>query len=232
MLTHIWWSLPLTIGVYFLARAIYIKFKLPVLNPLLISIVIIIPLLIFTGTSYNHYFEGSHILNDLLQPAVVALAFPLYEQLHQIRAQWKSIITICFAGSVIAMVTGTAIAFMMGATPEIAASILPKSVTTPIAIAVSDSIGGVAAISAVCDFRRDTRRYLRPYPVQTTESHHESLTRPGNGYGFSRPRYCPLCGRRLCGRCLQLTGINDLRDYYFSDGTVYLPGAAGIIRLT
>lgn len=97
MLTHIWWSLPLTIGVYFLARAIYIKFKLPVLNPLLISIVIIIPLLIFTGTSYNHYFEGSRILNDLLQPAVVALAFPLYEQLHQIRAQWKSIITICFA---------------------------------------------------------------------------------------------------------------------------------------
>lgn len=150
MLTHIWWSLPLTIGVYFLARAIYIKFKLPVLNPLLISIVIIIPLLIFTGTSYNHYFEGSRILNNLLQPAVVALAFPLYEQLHQIRAQWKSIITICFAGSVIAMVTGTAIAFMMGATPEIAASILPKSVTTPIAIAVSNSIGGVAAISAVC----------------------------------------------------------------------------------
>ena len=230
MLTHIWWSLPLTIGVYFLARAIYIKFKLPVLNPLLISIVIIIPLLIFTGTSYNHYFEGSRILNDLLQPAVVALAFPLYEQLHQIRAQWKSIITICFAGSVIAMVTGTAIAFMMGATPEIAASILPKSVTTPIAIAVSNSIGGVAAISA--DFRRDPRCDFRPYPVQTTAGHHQGFTRSGNGYGFSRPRYRPLRGRGLCGRRLQFTGINDLRDYYFSDGTVYLPGTAGIIRLT
>jgi predicted murein hydrolase (TIGR00659 family) len=80
----------------------------------------------------------------------VALAFPLYEQLHQIRARWKSIITICFIGSCVAMITGTTVALLMGATPQIAASILPKSVTTPIAMAVSGSIGGIPAISAVC----------------------------------------------------------------------------------
>ncbi len=96
------------------------------------------------------YFKGSEVLNDLLQPAVVALAYPLYEQLHQIRARWKSIITICFIGSVVAMVTGTSVALLMGASPEIAASILPKSVTTPIAMAVGGSIGGIPAISAVC----------------------------------------------------------------------------------
>src|SRR5471030_549404 len=89
-------------------------------------------------------------INDLLQPAVVALAFPLYEQLHQIRARWKSIISVCFIGSVVAMVTGTAIALWMGATPEIAASVLPKSVTTPIAMATAQSINGIPAISAVC----------------------------------------------------------------------------------
>jgi len=81
---------------------------------------------------------------------VVALAFPLYEQLHQIRARWKSIISICFVGSLTAMITGTVIALWMGATPEIAASILPKSVTTPIAMAVSQSINGIPAITAVC----------------------------------------------------------------------------------
>ncbi|MGQ7115244.1 LrgB family protein, partial [Escherichia sp. TWPC-MK] len=67
--------------------------------PLLPATVVIIPFLMLTGISYDSYFKGSEVLNDLLQPAVVALAYPLYEQLHQIRARWKSIITICFIGS-------------------------------------------------------------------------------------------------------------------------------------
>lgn len=150
MLEHIWWSLPLTIAVFYLARILSIKLKLPLLNPLLVAIAIIVPLLIFTNTPYEHYFAGSKILNDLLQSAVVALAFPLYEQMHQIRAQWKSLFSICLAGSLVAMFTGTSIALWLGATPDIAASILPKSVTTPIAMAVADSIGGVPAISAAC----------------------------------------------------------------------------------
>ena len=103
-----------------------------------------------TGIPYERYFQGSKILNDLLQPAVVALAYPLYEQLHQIRARWKSIIAVCFIGSLTAMISGGAIALWMGATPEIAASIMPKSVTTPIAMAVAESLGGIPAISAVC----------------------------------------------------------------------------------
>ncbi len=150
MMAYIWWSLPLTLAVFFAARKLSARFKMALLNPLLIAMVVIIPFLLVTGIPYDHYFQGSKILNDLLQPAVVALAFPLYEQLHQIRARWKSIITICFFGSIVAMVSGAGIALMMGASPEIAASILPKSVTTPIAMAVGGSIGGIPAISAVC----------------------------------------------------------------------------------
>jgi len=150
MLHYIWWSLPLTLVVFFAARKLGVRFKMPLLNPLLVSMVVIIPFLMLTGIPYDHYFKGSEVLNDLLQPAVVALAYPLYEQLHQIRARWKSIITICFIGSAVAMITGTSVALMMGASPQIAASILPKSVTTPIAMAVSGSIGGIPAISAVC----------------------------------------------------------------------------------
>ncbi|MBJ3815428.1 CidB/LrgB family autolysis modulator [Shimwellia pseudoproteus] len=150
MMSYIWWSLPLTLLVFLGARKLGSLIKNPLLNPLLVSLVVIIPILLLTHIPYDHYFKGSKILNDLLQPAVVALAFPLYEQLHQIRARWKSIIAICFLGSLIAMVTGTAIALALGATPEIAASIMPKSVTTPIAMAVSSSLGGIPAISAVC----------------------------------------------------------------------------------
>ncbi|ATA18643.1 putative murein hydrolase (TIGR00659 family) [Gibbsiella quercinecans] len=150
MIQNIWWSLPLTLIVFYAARQLAIKLHMPLLNPLLVSMALIIPFLLLTGISYESYFQGSKILNDLLQPAVVALAFPLYEQLHQIRARWKSIITICFIGSMAAMISGGVIALWLGATPEIAASIVPKSVTTPIAMAVADSIGGIPAISAVC----------------------------------------------------------------------------------
>lgn len=152
MMANIWWSLPLTLIVFFAARKLAARYKFPLLNPLLVAMVVIIPFLMLTGISYDSYFKGSEVLNDLLQPAVVALAYPLYEQLHQIRARWKSIITICFIGSVVAMVTGTSVALLMGASPEIAASILPKSVTTPIAMAVGGSIGGIPAISAVASF--------------------------------------------------------------------------------
>ena len=150
MLNHIWWSLPLTVIVFYLAKKLSVASKMPIINPLLVSLAVIIPLLVLTNTPYEHYFAGSKIINDLLQPAVVALAFPLYEQMHQIRAQWKSLFSICFAGSLVAMFTGTAIALWLGATPDIAASILPKSVTTPIAMAVADSIGGIPAVSAAC----------------------------------------------------------------------------------
>jgi len=147
---NIWWSLPLTLLTFFAARALATRYKSPLLNPLLISMIVIIPILLLTGIHYQDYFAGSEVLNDLLQPAVVALAFPLYEQLHQIRARWKSIISVCFVGSVVAMCSGTAIALLLGASPEVAASILPKSVTTPIAMAVGGSLGGIPAISAIC----------------------------------------------------------------------------------
>ncbi|WP_034915946.1 CidB/LrgB family autolysis modulator [Erwinia sp. 9145] len=149
-MSDIWWSLPLTVAVFFAARRLAAKVKISLLNPLLISMAVIIPLLLLLNLPYARYFQGSAMLNQLLQPAVVALALPLYEQMHQIRARWKSIIGVCFIGSLTAMVSGTAIALWMGATPQIAATILPKSVTTPIAMAVSATLGGVPAISAIC----------------------------------------------------------------------------------
>lgn len=150
MTPSIWWSLPLTLLVFFVSRKLAQRLNMPLLNPLLVSMAVIISLLLLTGIPYEHYFQGSKILNDLLQPAVVALAFPLYEQVHQIRARWKSIITVCFIGSMTAMISGGVIALLMGVKPDIAASIMPKSVTTPIAMAVAASIGGIPTISAIC----------------------------------------------------------------------------------
>ncbi|MDF7628724.1 CidB/LrgB family autolysis modulator [Erwiniaceae bacterium L1_55_4] len=149
-MTDAWWSLPLTVVAYLLARKLAAKINISLINPLLVAMAIVIPILLLTHIPYSRYFAGSTFLNQLLQPAVVALALPLYEQMHQIRARWKTIISVCFIGSITAMVSGTAIALWMGATPEIAATIMPKSVTTPIAMAVSGSLHGIPAISAIC----------------------------------------------------------------------------------
>lgn len=149
-MSDMWWSIPLTVVVFLAARQLAARVKISIVNPLLIAMAVIIPLLLLLQIPYTRYFQGSAILNSLLQPAVVALALPLYEQMHQIRARWKSIISVCFIGSVTAMISGTAIALWLGATPEIAATLLPKSVTTPIAMAVSGSLGGIPAISAIC----------------------------------------------------------------------------------
>lgn len=150
-MSDIIWSLPLTLIIFFAARWLAMhKIKTPLFNPLLIALIVIIAVLVCLHIPYVHYFHGSMALNSLLQPAVVALAFPLYEQLPQLRAKWKSLLAICFVGSLVAMFSGTLIALAMGATPQLAASILPKSVTTPIAMAASQTVGGIPAITAVC----------------------------------------------------------------------------------
>lgn len=231
MIHEIWWSLPLTLAVYFGARWLARKLNMPLLNPLLVSMAVIIPLLLLTGIPYERYFQGSKILNDLLQPAVVALAFPLYEQLHQIRARWKSIITVCFIGSLTAMISGGAIALWLGATPEIAASILPKSVTTPIAMAVADSLGGIPAISAVCVifvgilgavFGHTLFNLLKITPLGAW---------PGDGHGFPRAGHRALRGDGLSGGRLRLAGVGHLRHHHLAAGAVCVSGAAASVRL-
>ncbi|MEN4910138.1 CidB/LrgB family autolysis modulator [Erwinia amylovora] len=149
-MSDIWWSLPLTVLVFLAARRLAARVNIAICNPLLIAMTVIILLLMLLQMPYARYFQGSVLLNQLLQPAVVALALPLYEQMHQIRMRWKSILSICFIGSLTAIISGGAIALWLGATPQIAATLLPKSVTTPIAMAVSATLGGIPAISAIC----------------------------------------------------------------------------------
>lgn len=144
------WALPLTCISFLSMHRLSLKINKPYFNPLLMSMLIIIPVLLMTHTSYERYFAGNRLINELLPYGVVALAYPLYKQLPQIMRRWKTILTICFLSSCLAMITGFAIAKWAGASYEIAASILPKSVTTPIALAIAEEIHGINAIVAMC----------------------------------------------------------------------------------
>ncbi|MEI8595671.1 CidB/LrgB family autolysis modulator [Photobacterium sp. Hal280] len=141
--------LAVTLIVFILARKLSKRFQHPILNPLLLCLVVIIPLLLVLNVPYEVYFDDNKWIHYLLEPAVVALAFPLYEQLPQIRSRWKVIVTASLFGSILSMITGTAIALALGADLQLTASILPKSVTTPIAMAVAEQIGGVPSLAAV-----------------------------------------------------------------------------------
>lgn len=119
------------------------------MNPLLISLAVMIPLLTYLHVPFETYYDDNKWINFLLQPAVVALAYPLYEQLPQIRANWRIIMLACGVGSIMSMLTATVIASYMQTDLSLIASLLGKSVTTPIAMEVSSHLGGEPAIAAI-----------------------------------------------------------------------------------
>lgn len=155
----------LTITIFYSAQFFALKYKNPFNNPLLIAVILLITLLIYFNIGYSEYFNQNKWLNYLLEPAVVALAYPLYEQLHQIRANWKVIVGGCVLASFASIVTGGIIAILMGADPTIVASVIPKSVTTPIAMAIASQIGGEPSITAVLVILAGLFGAILGYPI-------------------------------------------------------------------
>lgn len=154
-----------TIAVFLSARWICQKCNSPLMNPLLVSLAIMIPLLTYFKIPYETYYQANNWINYLLQPAVVALAYPLYEQLPQIRANWRIIALACGVGSLLSMLTATVIAVTMDTDPILIASLLGKSVTTPIAMEVSSHLGGEPAIAAILVLLVGLFGAMMAYPI-------------------------------------------------------------------
>lgn len=140
--------LTLTFGLFFAAKWLQKKTNCVLLNPILLTIALLILFLKITGISYETYNEGGHLIEFWLKPAVVALGVPLYLQLETIRKQIIPILLSQFAGCVIGVISVVLIAQYMGASQEVILSLAPKSVTTPIAMEVSNSIGGIPSLTA------------------------------------------------------------------------------------
>ena len=139
----------LTIAAFWVALQINKRLQSVVFNSFILTVLILIGVLLLAKIPYDNYMTGNAPLNNLLGLSVVALALPLYEQLRQIAAYWKIILLITTVASLLSMLTGAGLALLFGASPEIVATVLPKSVTTPIAMAISQNIGGVPAVAAV-----------------------------------------------------------------------------------
>ena len=138
----------LTLVVYLLAQQLYRRVNSVWANPVLVSIVTIILLLMGSGIEYRDYARGGDIILFLLGPSVVALAVPLYQRREEIWQRKRPILIGVFAGSLASIVSACGLAWVLGGSREIILSLAPKSVTTPIAISIVEKIGGLAPLTA------------------------------------------------------------------------------------
>ncbi|MEA4984947.1 Inner membrane protein YohK [bioreactor metagenome] len=139
----------LTLGSFLLGVFLYKRTKIPLLQPLLVSMIIIIPFLKITGIEYQVFYEKTRLLSFMLGPSVVALGYVLYEQIEHIRGNVISILTSVFVGSLVGILSVVLIAKLFGADRLLTASLAPKSVTTPIAMNLAENTGGVPSLAAV-----------------------------------------------------------------------------------
>ncbi|MDD7546004.1 CidB/LrgB family autolysis modulator [Actinobacillus porcinus] len=139
----------LTIAAFSLALQINKRLRSMLLNTFVLTVLILVALLVVADIPYDTYMQGNAPLNNLLGVSVVALALPLYEQLRQIAARWQAILITTTVASLLAMASGALMAILLGANPDIVATVISKSVTTPIAMEISRHLGGVPAVAAV-----------------------------------------------------------------------------------
>ena len=141
--------LTLTLVAYLVADRISIACnRHPAVNLVALATLFIILALKATGTNYETYFAGAQFIHFLLGPATVALAVPLYRNFERVRATAVPIAVSLCVGSLVAIVSVVAMAWMLGASHEIVASLAPKSVTSPIAMGLAEQLGGAPFLTA------------------------------------------------------------------------------------
>lgn len=142
-------ALTVTLATYGLGQWAYNRTGMfPLCNPVLLSVLLLASLLWVTGTPYEVYFEGAQFVHFLLGPATVALAVPLYRNLDQLRRTALPLGVALLTGGATAVATAVGLAWMLGAGGQTLLALAPKSVTTPIAMAITDSLGGLPSLTA------------------------------------------------------------------------------------
>jgi predicted murein hydrolase (TIGR00659 family) len=142
--------LTLTLLAYQAGSWVYRRGRLnPLLNPVLLAVCLLVGALMLTGTSYPTYFEGAQFVHFLLGPATVALAIPLYRQFERVKRSAFAILTSIITGSLTASLSAVVLLRMFGGGWDTAISIAPKSVTAPVAMGISEQLGGLPSLTAV-----------------------------------------------------------------------------------
>ncbi len=139
-----------TIVVYVGAEAVALRLgRRALANPVLFSVLIIAPILWLSNTPYETYFEGAQFIHFLLGPATVALAVPLYANLRTVARTAGPILAALVVGSVVAALSAVWLAKAFGLSDQVIVSLSPKSTTAPVALGISEALGGLPTLTAV-----------------------------------------------------------------------------------
>lgn len=142
--------LTLTLMAYQMGVWLFQRFDCnPIFNPVLTAVLVLVLLLKLSNTEYRIYFSGAQFIHFLLGPATVALAIPLYREVTVIRKTFMPIVVSLTIGSLTAILSAGGIAWALGGERILLLTLSPKSVTTPIAMGISEQIGGLPALTAV-----------------------------------------------------------------------------------
>jgi predicted murein hydrolase (TIGR00659 family) len=139
----------LSIGAYAIGMLLKRKTGWSILNPLLVSIVLIIAFLLVTGLPYQTYSEGADIISYMLTPATICLAVPLYQQVELLKKNYKAVLAGILSGVISSMITILILALLFGFDHASYVTFLPKSITTAIGMGVSQELGGYVSVTVV-----------------------------------------------------------------------------------
>ena len=143
-------GLTATIVTYVLAQAMYLRLgQAPWANPVLWTVLVLALLLTLSGTPYPRYFSGAQFIHFLLGPAVVALAWPLWQRRAQLRGQGLALLGAGLAGGLAAALSAVGLGWALGLPEDVLRSLAPKSVTAPVAMGIAEQLGGIPALAAV-----------------------------------------------------------------------------------
>lgn len=125
------------------------KTGLSFMNPLLISIILVIAFLLLTGVSYKTYAEGANAISFLLTPATICLAVPLYQQFNLLKKNWKAVVAGVVSGVVSSLVCILLLALLFKFDHQTYVTFLPKSITTAIGMGVTEELGGYVSLAVI-----------------------------------------------------------------------------------
>ena len=149
-LSSTYFGIVLSLFCYWGSLKISAKVKSTLCNPLLVTAAMIIAILSILKVDYETFDKGASYLTYFLNPATVCLAVPLYRQFQVLKTNVKAILLGVFAGCVACMVVLSVLSIAFAFSPELTASVLPKSITTAIAIGLSEEIGGMPSVTVAC----------------------------------------------------------------------------------
>ncbi|WP_138495589.1 CidB/LrgB family autolysis modulator [Paenibacillus pinistramenti] len=138
-----------TLAVYWVCKKVYKSKPRVYFSPLLVTPIILVVCLLLAKVSYTSYSQGGKLLSDFLQPATIAFAVPLYKYFNVLKKYMVEIVVSVLSGSVAAMISSAFLAKWMHLDASLINSLVPRSVTTPIAMNVSQVIGGIPSITAI-----------------------------------------------------------------------------------